>query len=391
MGDPQVDGAIASGKVPAGITAAFLEENRDNSSIVGIIFVTALTFLVVVGRSLSRAFLIRRFGFDDGIALVSLVCLITFVGLCIELIELGSGRHFAYIQYVLDVPTVQRTQVFDFVAHIVYTTALLLCRISGLAFYHRVCGMHRGFRIAVKAVFGFLIAAYLPQIFLIIFHCKPVTGLWPYGWEPGTEIYTCLEWGLVYSVNSSLSLVCDLLLFGIPVAMLRILEIPRKRKIQLAGILLPGVAVIGISIARLVLVILGQWQTDMSWTNDPMLVIEVSEIGATLIALSVPGVKPLVDQYILRKDVGTHSGRSKYQMDKSTHQSKGTALSTLRLRSQHSMLASTENANRYDTEVTSSSQHDNNSQEGIYVSVDFEVKEGHAEGKRGEGKAPRGR
>lgn len=173
---------------------------------------------------------------------VQQILFIVFVGLCIELIVLGSGRHFAYIQYVLDVPTVQKTQVLDFAAHIIYTTALLLCRISGLAFYHRVCGMHKRFRVAIKVFFGFLIAAYLPQIFLLIFHCKPVTGLWPYGWEPGTEIYTCLQWGLVYSVNSSVSLVCDLLLFGIPVAMLRILEMPRKRKVQLGCILLPGVA-----------------------------------------------------------------------------------------------------------------------------------------------------
>lgn len=121
-----------------------------------------------------------------------------------------------------------------------------------------------------------------------------------------------------------------------------------------------------------------------------MLGVEVSEIGATLIALSVPGVKPLVDKYILRKDAGTQSGGSKYQMKGSSHRSKGTALSTLRLRAQHSMLASTENTTRYDTEVVGGSQHDNNSQDGIYVSVDFEVKEGHLESGRGGGRPPRG-
>lgn len=168
--------------------------------------------------------------------------MICFVGLSIELINLGSGRHFAYIEYVLDVPTVLRTQVLDFVAHIIYTTALLLCRISGLAFYYRVCGLHNNFLIAIKVVFCILVAGFLPQIFLLIFHCKPVTGYWPYGWEPVAPRYTCLQWGIVYSVNSSVSLLCDLLLFGIPIAMLRTLEMSRKRKIQLAGILLPGVA-----------------------------------------------------------------------------------------------------------------------------------------------------
>ncbi|UNI17962.1 hypothetical protein JDV02_004265 [Purpureocillium takamizusanense] len=392
-----VDEAIAAGRVPAGITAAYLNESRDQPAIAGIIFVTALTFVVVVGRLLSRAFIVRRFGFDDGLALISLLCLIAFTGLCIELIRLGSGRHFGYIQYVLDVPTVQRTQVLDFAAHIVYTTALLLCRVSGLAFYHRVCGMHRGFLLAIRAVLAVLVAGYLPQLLLIVLHCRPVTGLWPYGWEPGTEGYVCLQWGLVYSVNSSVSLLCDLLLFGIPLAMLRILEMPRKRKVQLGCILLPGIAVIAISITRLVLVILGQWQTDMSWSYNPMLGVETSEIGATLIALSVPGVKPLFDRFILRKDGGhSHSGGSQYQMHGSTggggggkRSRGGTALSTLRLRSQHSMLASRENAGAYGTEVTAGGRGDGrgrganhdgasvgSSTEGIYVTVDFDVKEG---------------
>lgn len=134
-----------------------------------------------------------------------------------------------------------RTQVLDFAAHIVYTTALLLCRFSGLAFYFRVCGLHRSFLIAIQIVGVIIVAGYVPQMILIIFHCRPLTGLWPYEFEPHYGEFTCLQWGLVYSVNSSVSLLCDLLLFGIPVAMLKILEMSRKRKIQLACILLPGI------------------------------------------------------------------------------------------------------------------------------------------------------
>lgn len=168
--------------------------------------------------------------------------LIAFAGLCIELINMGSGRHFDFIRWVLTIPEVLETQSLDFIAHIIYTIALLLCRFSGLAFYYRLCGLHDRFLLAIKIVAGILTAGFLPQIFLLIFHCRPVTTYWPYGWEPIADNYTCLQWGLVYSVNSSVSLLCDLLLFGIPVAMLRILEMSRKRKIQLACILLPGIA-----------------------------------------------------------------------------------------------------------------------------------------------------
>lgn len=162
-------------------------------------------------------------------------------------------------------PTIEYTEVLDFGAHIVYTVALLFCRMSGLAFYHRLCAVHDRLRLSIKIVLGILIAGFLPQVLLIVFHCTPVTGLWPYEWQPDFDKYTCLQWGLVYSVNSSVSLVCDLLLFGIPIVMLRVLEMPRKRKIQLGCILLPGISVIAISITRLVFVIEGQWNADMSW------------------------------------------------------------------------------------------------------------------------------
>jgi hypothetical protein len=51
--------------------------------------------------------------------------------------------------------------------------------------------------------------------------------------------------------------------------------------------------VIIISCVRIYLVVKGQWVADGSWYYDPMLAIENAEIGGTLIALSVPGLKPL--------------------------------------------------------------------------------------------------
>ncbi|KAF4466389.1 integral membrane pth11 [Fusarium albosuccineum] len=397
MSDPKVAQAIADGKVPKEITAAYLNETKDAPAIAGIIFVAVLTSIIVLGRLSSRAFLIRRFGFDDALTLLSWrppiprpsvtspkltsppkICYIPFVGLCIRLIHLGSGRHFEYIQYVLDMPTIEQTEILDFAAHIIYTTALLLCRISGLAFYHRLCSIHDRLRLAIKVVFGILIAGYLPQVLLLIFHCIPVTGLWPYPFQPGYDKYVCLQWGLVYSVNSSVSLFCDFLLFGIPIVMLRVLEMPRKRKIQLACILLPGTTVIAISITRLVFVIEGQWQPDMSWAYNPMLAIEVSEIGATLIALSVPGVKPIFDKFILRRDVSTGDSNGNY--GKPSTGSRGTALRSLNFRPEHDILTSrdtsAEGRKAYRTKNQSTDNQSENSADGILVQVDFQIKEG---------------
>jgi len=77
-----------------------------------------------------------------------------------------------------------------------------------------------------------------------LFHCLPVTGLWPYAWQKEINDYKCITWGIVYSVNSSLSLVCDLIIFAIPAVIIKNLHINRRRKIQLSFVLLPGVLVI---------------------------------------------------------------------------------------------------------------------------------------------------
>lgn len=99
--------------------------------------------------------------------------------------------------------------------------------------------------------------------------------------------------GTVYVTNSGLSLVCDFVVFTIPVVMITLLKLSRGRKIMLACVLMPGVVVIGISCTRLWLCVVGQWASDGSWYYNPQLAIEVAEIGATLMALSVPALKPM--------------------------------------------------------------------------------------------------
>lgn len=205
--DPLVDKAFKDGRVPDGITKAYLNETRDPEAIAAIVIITVLSTVVVLVRVASRALYVRRFGLDDILAAFSWALFLPFVILCIRLIQIGSGRYFEYIMYVMDMPTVEVSEIWDFIAHLLYTSSLVVCRLSGLAFYHRLCGQAGRFIIAIRVVAAVLTTGNIPQMCLIIFHCIPVTGLWPpYDWQPGFDDYTCLEWGVVYSVNSSVSL-----------------------------------------------------------------------------------------------------------------------------------------------------------------------------------------
>ncbi|TIA03920.1 hypothetical protein D6C82_01389 [Aureobasidium pullulans] len=292
--------AYADGRVPTNIsyiTPDYLSESRDGPAIAGILAIYIITTILLVCRFASRIFIVKSFGLDDGIAAFSWACFTAFMALCLVLIKEGSGRHIEYIQYVLSMPEVEETEIVDFAAHLVYTATLYLCRMSGLAFFTRLCSSHPTFRISIWACGFFLTAAFLVQFFLILFHCLPVTGLWPYAWQTTGRTYKCITWGIVYVSNSSLSLICDFVLFSIPIAMIAILQLPKGRKIVLSLVMLPGMLVIGISCARLWLCVVGQWRTDGSWYYNPQLVIEVAEIGCTLIALSVPSYKPILSRW----------------------------------------------------------------------------------------------
>lgn len=82
------------------------------------------------------------------------------MALCIVLIHLGSGRHIEYIQYILTNDQTNLTEVLDFVAHLLYTTALFVCRLSGLAFYRRIVGKgNRKLTITTWVATGFLITS----------------------------------------------------------------------------------------------------------------------------------------------------------------------------------------------------------------------------------------
>ncbi|KAF1345029.1 hypothetical protein BDV97DRAFT_379093 [Delphinella strobiligena] len=287
------DGRINTTAYPY-ITPEYLSETRDPQAIGAIIFLLCFTTIVLVLRVFSRVFLVKSFGLDDGLAIFGFVLFVAFTAMGLVLIKEGSGRHLEYIQYILTPEEVDLTEINDYAAHLIYTTALFVCRLSGLAFYYRLCIRHQVLLRIVIAATVFLVSAFLPQFFLILLHCSPTTGLWPYAWQTWTPTYTCLPWGVVYVTNSALSLVCDFIIFTIPIAIITMIKLSKERKVMLAFVLLPGTFVIAISCVRLWLCVVGQWRDDGSWYYNPQIAIEVAEIGGTLIALSIPGLKALI-------------------------------------------------------------------------------------------------
>ena len=52
-----------------------------------------------------------------------------------------------------------------------------------------------------------------------------------------------------------------------------------------------------LSVVRIYLIYIGTFADDFSWYYNPQLVVESAEVGGTLIALSIPGLKPIVGDW----------------------------------------------------------------------------------------------
>ncbi|KAI5289453.1 hypothetical protein KEM54_003840 [Ascosphaera aggregata] len=252
--------ADEAGRIPAGLSLEYLAESLDRPTIIAIIF----------------------------------MIYIAFTGMSIYNIRIGTGRHIEYVQHVLDLSTVRYSEELDLVAHILYSTALYTARLSGVAFYQRVAAKPSLLHTIIIWAYPVLTVAFLTQLFLLIFHCTPVTSKWPFAWQPETIDYHCIPWGVVYLANSGLSLACDMLIFVIPGVLIHQLHTNKQRKFQLALVMFPGLFVLVLSAVRVWLVDVGQFDRDQSWRYDPMMAVESAEIAGTLIALSAPGLKPLL-------------------------------------------------------------------------------------------------
>jgi hypothetical protein len=66
--------ADAAGRIPSNVSLEYLAESRDKSAIVGIIFMICFTGLLMIVRLYARAFIVKKIGLDDALAILTFVC-----------------------------------------------------------------------------------------------------------------------------------------------------------------------------------------------------------------------------------------------------------------------------------------------------------------------------
>ncbi|KAL4949780.1 hypothetical protein BDW69DRAFT_197797 [Aspergillus filifer] len=239
---------------------------------VGIVVVTALSFIVVVIRLYARKFLVRELGWDNYFIVMAQLTSWATMSLCLMILRNGAGKHLLS----LSPDSLVRMYKWLVTTQIVNMFNLWLCRVSGLAIYARINPMSR-----------FILRLLLDYN---VFRSRRFGARWG-GW--------CMGPGATFVSTGALTIVCDSLVLLLPVNIVFSLQATVARKVTLLGALCFGVFAIvsnhyTTTILRLVSMIISvQNATDATWFFSPVIAWTCAEISAAIIALSLPALRAI--------------------------------------------------------------------------------------------------
>ncbi|KAI1138865.1 hypothetical protein F5Y05DRAFT_352879 [Hypoxylon sp. FL0543] len=137
-----------------------------------------------------------------------------------------------------------------------------LIKMSIVSSYMRIWSGRR-FKILCHALLALLSLFGLTLFFGGVFACVPIALSWTPPSPDSRSPARCIDLPLFMFVTSTLNTAADLLIFAIPVPLIRRLQIARKQQIALTGVFTVGAVVCGASVMRLVSIY------ELGSTDDP--------------------------------------------------------------------------------------------------------------------------
>jgi hypothetical protein len=264
-------------------------DSRVHELLVAIVIPQAFTFLFVIGRIVSRTLILRIWGWDDVLLFFAwLNSLAVMIGFAIST-SYGQGHRFA------NVPKHLLLVSFDitYAALICYQLCLCLTKISILAFYIRVFPAHREQWMSWGTII-FVIAFGTPLLIGSILQCDLATGVSRFG--STSRCFTSGEYYPFLQASTALHTVTDAWLIIMIIPVLSTLQIARRPKYALMGVLSLGLFVMVASIARLTMLNRYVGTQDITWYLVEFDIWTVWECSVGIICACAPTLRPLLRQ-----------------------------------------------------------------------------------------------
>lgn len=254
--------------------------------------VVTLSFTTIAGiavalRLFTRLAVVRKGGLED--VLIALSAALA-IGLAVQTtlqVKNGLGKHINELS-----PSDMVDSQKAFWASIwMYNLSLSTTKASILLLYLRIFQTRR-FRIICGAILVFVGLYGLWTFVGSIFLCFPINFFWDKAVEGGK----CLDQQVVWFTNSTVNIFQDVLIFFLPIPVLRRLEIPAAQKKALMVVFAIGGVVCIISIIRLQSLVAISNSKDPTFDNTRAAILSAAETNVAIITACLPFFRPLLSR-----------------------------------------------------------------------------------------------
>ncbi|EFY87935.1 integral membrane protein [Metarhizium acridum CQMa 102] len=152
-----------------------------------------------------------------------------------------------------------------YAATLFYAPMTLAVKLALLVIIIRVFGtVHKKTLIGVYVLIGMLVAYYGSGFFIKLFICRPISAYWR------GERDKCLNQSAIITSDAIISVISDLTILLLPTPLTWSLQLPRRKRLRVSGILCAGGIATAFGIYRLILIV-----TERNSANQTIVFVKV--------------------------------------------------------------------------------------------------------------------
>ncbi|KAI7921870.1 hypothetical protein M9X92_005125 [Pyricularia oryzae] len=284
--DPVIQAVF--GPAPDGLD---LTENRGPADSAAVSVLLVLAVCAVLARFICRFYARNAFLADDWAILVTLAFVAGAAGLTIAGASRGAGSHV----WALNIDQIQEIYQVLYVYTFIYGSACGSVKLSILFFYMRVFGTRdlvtsRAFKGAIYL--GICLSLLYPITIWVTMGnvCRPVTHFWTqFTGTPGV----CIDINTFFLALAVINMLIDFYVLAIPIPQILALNMSRRKKGAVLGLMLIGGFVCVASILRCVYLSELSRAADVTFAMGPVFIWSAIEPCFAIVGACLPHLAPL--------------------------------------------------------------------------------------------------
>ncbi|KXX76976.1 hypothetical protein MMYC01_207139 [Madurella mycetomatis] len=272
-------------------------------SVLTVFHVIALTFVAL--RVYARAFVIRTFGKDDVFMVLSALCAMGGWTVFVFQSFYGLGKHEETIS-TEDMVTFQHAGFWQSV--ISATCALCFLKMS-IGFNLLRLSTSKWYSWCLWVTIVFVVCYSFMAAMTFFLHCSPMEGHWNPALQP--QCYSIQLFVTFALINTSFNITTDVLFASFPIPVIWSLQMKRKLRLYLIGILSLGYFAVAMGIVKAVFQIAFAREPDKTF-HQSVQFWGFLQLNIGIIAACATSLRPLVNRILKLSTTDAYNGPSKY-------------------------------------------------------------------------------